>query len=146
MDQSPSQAKSVRRERRAPWYRYSRFWFSLAISCVVISTLLMLFQSPRDPYDTQTGVDAWLRPAEPGRAREMNTLRADLNSVAISTDGIAVWVAGNAGLIATTTDGGKSWQKEKITGNPSTITTQGNATTDTTAIASKPSVSSQKKH
>jgi hypothetical protein len=143
MDQMSAQSKSVPYGRRAPWYRYSRFWFSLAISSVVISTALMLFAAPRDPYDTArlSNPDSWLRSIEPGRAGEMDTIRTDLNGVAVSTDGKDVWVVGNAGLIAMSTNGGESWKKENVKagnapgttgGPPINTTTAAPATTDTT--------------
>jgi photosystem II stability/assembly factor-like uncharacterized protein len=145
MTQIPSQSKSAPHGRRAPWYRYSRFWFSLAISSIVISTALMLFAAPRDPYETARlgDPDSWLRSIEPGRAGEMDTLEADLNGVAVSTDGKTVWVAGNAGLIAISTNGGKSWQKETISGAP---TPQPAASIDTTVTVANSSVTLPKKH
>jgi len=145
MEQMTSQAKSVRRGRRAPWYRYSTFWFSLAISSAAIITLLMLFVAPRDPYDTSrmTSANYWLRSIEPGRVHEMDTLRADLNGVVVSNDGTAVWVAGKAGLIAMSTNGGRSWQKETIAAPDATPRL---ATTDTTGTVSTSSIGSRKKH
>jgi hypothetical protein len=149
MDQMPSKATSGRRGRRAPFYRYSRFWFSLAVSSALISTTLMLFQSPRDPYDSQMSADAWLRPTYPGRVRQMDTLRADLNGVAISNDGKTIWVAGNAGLIAVSTDDGDHWQKEAISDTfPASVpaatltaiseTASATSTADATRIISAP--------
>jgi hypothetical protein len=137
-----SDAAPARQGRRAPLYRYSGFWFALALISAIGSTAVMIAEDPRDPYDTAgiSSADAWLRPTHPGRARQMNKLRADLNGVAVSKDGKTVWVAGNAGLIAMSADGGDHWQQETISASapvpappPAAITETASATSTTDA-------------
>jgi hypothetical protein len=120
-------AAPSRRVRRAPWYRYSRFWFALALGFFVISTLVAVIQiqSPHDPYARLkiSSLDWWFRPSEPHRKRNFQTIRADLHAVAVSNDGKQVWVGGNSGLIATSTDSGVTWTNEPIAAAPATETT-----------------------
>jgi hypothetical protein len=108
-----------RRGRHAPWYRYSRFWFALAIGSFLVSTILAAIQirTPRDPYDVRkmSTLDGWLRPIDPWRVRNLQTIETDLRTVAVSKDGTKVWVGGNSGFIAVSTDDGATWRKEAIT-------------------------------
>jgi hypothetical protein len=111
--------KDVRRRTRArvALYRYSSFWFSVAMATFFVSTLLAFLQEPRDPYEPLRldTVRGWLTPIDPGKAQELPSLRADLRAVHVDpADSQRVWVAGNAGTIFFSADGGRTWTTQAI--------------------------------
>lgn len=111
--------KAVRRRTRArvPLYRYSSFWFSVAMATFLLSTLLAWLQDPRDPYEPLRldTVRGWLTPVDPGKAEALQTLSTDLRTVHVDpNDSQKVWVAGNAGTIFFSGDGGRTWTKQQI--------------------------------
>ena len=106
-----------RRRKRYPLWRYSSFWFSVAMVTFGVSTLIALFQSPRDPYEPLRldTVRGWMKPLDPGRAKELPRITTDLRAVHVDPkDPQKVWVAGNAGTILSSVDGGKTWTKQEI--------------------------------
>lgn len=102
---------------RLPLYRYSSFWMSVAGAAFMLSTVVALSTSPRDPYEPLRldTVRGWLTPFDPGRANELQSITTDLRAVHVDPDDPnKVWVAGNAGTILYSADGGKSWNKQEI--------------------------------
>ncbi|HYR30046.1 MAG TPA: hypothetical protein VEU30_16370 [Thermoanaerobaculia bacterium] len=113
-------APASRQRVRLSWssvLRSSSFWFSVAMVTFGVTTLIAVPQSPRDPYeplrlDTLSG---WLRPSDPGRAKELPAITTDLRAVHVDPkDPQKVWVGGNAGTILYSADGGKTWTKQEI--------------------------------
>lgn len=106
-----------RRRVRLPLWRYSSFWMSLAGATFVVSTAATLMQSPRDPYERLRldSVRGWLTPVDPARARQLPSITTDLNAVHVAPDDPQkLWVAGNAGTILYSADGGKTWTRQEI--------------------------------
>jgi hypothetical protein len=106
-----------RRRTRYPLWRYSSFWISVAAATFAVSTAIAFFQSPRDPYEPLRldTVRGWLKPIDPSRASELPTITTDLRAVHVDPKAPQkVWVAGNAGTILYSADGGKTWVKQEI--------------------------------
>ncbi|HEX8154164.1 MAG TPA: P-loop NTPase fold protein, partial [Thermoanaerobaculia bacterium] len=103
--ESPTSANAPASGTRLPPYRYSRFWFSLAVNIFLLSTLLALLQ-PRDP----DGEFSWLRPYEPAAQKALPLIKADLNAVFIESPN-AIWFGGNNGVVVVTADDGKTFKR-----------------------------------
>lgn len=112
MNASPS-----RRRARLPLWRYSSFWFSVAMVTFGASTLVTLLQNPRDPYEPLRldTIRGWMQPYDPGKAKELPAITTDLRAVHVDPkDPQKMWVAGNAGTILYSANGGKTWVKQEI--------------------------------
>lgn len=110
-------ASKSRRRARLPLWRYSSFWFSVAMATFAVSTLVALLQTPRDPYEPLRldTIRGWMQPFDPGKAKELPAITADLRGVhADPKDPQKMWVAGNAGTILHSADGGRTWVKQQI--------------------------------
>jgi hypothetical protein len=110
-------AKANRRRARLPLWRYSSFWFAVAMVTFGVSTIVALLQTSRDPYEPLRldTIQGWMKPFDPGKAKELSSITADLRAVHVDPkDPQKMWVAGNAGTILHSADGGKTWVKQEI--------------------------------
>lgn len=112
---------------RVPFWSESSFWLTLAMVTFGTSTLVALTQSARDPYEPLRlgALSGWLSPSDPGRAQELPAITTDLRAVyAEPKDPRKIWIAGNAGTILYSENGGKSWTRQEIVAAPAPSITQ----------------------
>jgi KAP-like P-loop domain-containing protein/PASTA domain-containing protein len=107
-------------------------WLTLAAAAMLLSTVLLFVQRPwRHANTYPPGAKSWwLDSIEWNSVRGLPVIVGNINAVAFEPKSTRVWIAGNAGLLAYSDDGGDRWTKleyDQPSGTFSVPTTPGNA-------------------
>lgn len=91
--------------------------FSLAAALMVFASSVV-FQQPLRPDPLSAPAllsrDWWKYPIETNAVRRLTVINADIRDIALVAKTNTLWITGSGGLIASSTDGGRNWQKRSI--------------------------------
>lgn len=95
--------------------------FVFSLIWLAASTALGLSQSLRpDPLNAPAfmTLDWWRYPVERNAVLRLPLIGGTLRGLHVADDGVRVWVVGDAGLILHSVDGGLSWSRQHLSGEP----------------------------
>jgi photosystem II stability/assembly factor-like uncharacterized protein len=106
----------VNKKRTSP-----ALWFTAAFVIFMVSRDAAYKQTPRpDPFQPAQflSLDWWRYPLEKNASARLPSLSADLQAVFVLPEANALWAVGKGGMIIHSSDGGRTWEQQKITRPP----------------------------
>jgi KAP family P-loop domain len=105
-------AVAVKRVTVSRW-----FYFGLALFVAITASVIAFRQTLRsDPLNPPQflSVDWWKYPLEVNAIRRVTLISSNIRDITVAPNTNTLWIAGQGGLLASSADGGQTWQMHEI--------------------------------